>query len=99
MDGLLFGLIFLGIWVAVISVLSAAVARIKQRGRTVAADGHTISRENDITCEGKENHRHPQPSAEDIANYGRRYIVHDDPESGFVVLNGIKRRISDCKDL
>lgn len=99
MDGLLFGLIFLGIWVAVISVLSAAVARMKRKGRTMASDGHVIPYENDITCEGKENHRHPQPSAEDIANYGRRYIVHDDPESGFVILNGIKRRISDCKDL
>ena len=28
-----------------------------------------------------------------------RYIVHDEPEQGYVILNGVKRRIEDCKDL
>ena len=99
MDGFLFVLLFLGIWVAVLSIIGSAVAKIRRSSRTTASDGHTIPYENDITCEGRDNHRHPQPSAEDIANYGRRYIVHDDPENGFVILNGVKRRISDCKDL
>ena len=28
-----------------------------------------------------------------------RYIVHTDAETGYVVLNGVKRKISDCKYL
>ena len=45
----------------------------------------------DITCETQYEHDHK--------DQGERYIVHDEPEQGYVILNGVKRRIEDCKDL
>ena len=99
MDGFFWMLLSLGIWVVVVSVFSLVFSKTKKQHRTIASDGHVIAPENDITCEGKEGHVHPQPSRQEAADYGRRYIVHDDPEVGYVVLNGVKRRISDCRDL
>ena len=29
----------------------------------------------------------------------KKDVVHDEPEQGYVILNGVKRRIEDCKDL
>ena len=28
--------------------------------------------------------------------FGPRYIVHDEPEEGYVILNGVKRKLTDC---
>ncbi|MBQ9328341.1 MAG: hypothetical protein IJ225_07375 [Solobacterium sp.] len=86
------------VWLCIILAFSAAFSN-KNRKRSVSSDGHVVSKQEDLTCEGKEGHHHPAPSAEDVANYGARYIVHNDPETGYVVLNGVKRRISECKDL
>lgn len=30
---------------------------------------------------------------------GRKLVPHPEPEPGYVVLNGVKRRIEDCKNL
>ncbi len=94
-------------WAAVILTLftAASAALIKVRRPTIAHDGHYIRRENDITCETQYGHYHPGPEEfrpdEDMpAVPGEptpRYIVHDDPEEGYVVLNGIKRKLEDCK--
>ena len=55
-----------------------------------ASDGHILNGEQDITCR-QFGHDHPEreePSA--------RYIVHDDPEEGFIILNGKKMRITEA---
>lgn len=36
---------------------------------------------------------------QDILNSTHNVIRHEIPEQGYVILNGIKRRIHDCKDL
>ena len=59
--------------------------------RTISSDGHAVSRKNDLTCETKYGHDHGDAQP--------RYIVHEDPDEGYVILNGIKRRLEDCKNL
>ena len=52
---------------------------------------HPHKPKQDVTCEKEYGHDHKeQPD---------RYIVHDETEQGYVILNGVKRRIEDCKDL
>lgn len=64
--------------------------------RPVSSDGHRIKRSEDITCANVENHHHRKiPGVEQAP----RYIVHEDPETGYVILNGVKRRLTDCKYL
>ena len=87
------------IWVAVIAVWVRVFANLGKQRKTVSSDGHVIPKQDDITCEGKEGHQHKPLTAEQQKDYGKRYIVHNEPEMGYVVLNGVKRRISDCKDL
>ena len=58
--------------------------------KTVSSDGHAIPKDRDITCETQYGHDHSES--------GRRYIVHEEPETGYVVLNGVKRKISDLKN-
>jgi hypothetical protein len=57
----------------------------------VALDGHRIPKSKDVTCEAY-GHRHPGSDEP-------RYIVHDDPELGYVLLNGRKIKLEDCKYL
>lgn len=59
-------------------------------GRTLSDDGHTIPYKDDITCEAKDGHSHPTSNQP-------RYIVHEEPEDGYVVLNGKKVKIKDLK--
>lgn len=59
--------------------------------KTVSDDGHPVPKSQDLTCETKHGHRH--------APTGPRYIVHEEPELGYVVLNGVKRRLTDCRNL
>ncbi len=66
----------------------------RQRG-TVSDDGHRVPRAQDLTCETQYGHRHNSP---DDRNYAPRYIVHEEPEPGYVILNGVKRKIKDIKD-
>ena len=98
-DGFLSVLLFLGIWIAIFSVFSSVLAKARKQERTISSDGHVVSKEEDLTCEGRDGHVHPKLSAKDAADFGRRYIVHNDPETGYVILNGVKRKLSDCKDL
>lgn len=85
---LTFGIIF----IAVISIVSAALRKAVRRP-VRSSDGHIVPESQDLTCETEYGHHHaPTPP-------GSRYIVHEDPPQGYVVLNGIKRKISDCKYL
>ena len=54
------------------------------------SDGHNLSEEQDITCR-QFGHNHPE-----WEEPGTRYIVHDDPEEGFIILNGKKMRITEA---
>ena len=85
------------IWIVIVVAFANVFAR-KGR-RTISSDGHAVPKNQDLTCETKAGHVHPEISAKDKADYGARYIVHNDPEMGYVVLNGVKRKISECKDL
>ena len=55
-----------------------------------------VPKAQDVTCEREFGHNHPNNSNPE---FGRRYIVHEEPEEGYVILNGIKRKITDCKYL
>ena len=99
MSGAVFTILSAVIWmIIVISFVKTFTKAVKKRG-PVSSDGHVVPPEQDITCEGRDKHKHPQMSAAEKKDYGPRYIVHNDPETGYVILNGVKRRISDCKDL
>lgn len=82
----MFFIVWFIVLLAIISFISSKYAGKK----TVSDDGHTIERKNDITCNTKYNHNHPEE---------RRYIVHEEPTQGYVILNGKKRKIEDCKYL
>lgn len=60
--------------------------------RPRSTDGHALKKEQDITCR-QFGHRHPE--WEEPAT---RYIVHDDPEDGYIILNGkmMKRTEADA---
>ncbi len=49
-----------------------------------STDGHVLSREQDITCR-QFGHNHPE-----WEEPAQRYIVHDDIEDGYIILNGKK---------
>ena len=74
-------------------VRSAVLLNNKKR-KTVSDDGHYVPRSDDLTCETAQGHRHNRNN-----EFGDRYIVHNEPEEGYVVLNGIIRKIEDCKNL
>lgn len=87
---------------ATVYVLAAANSRIqrtaggtsRRRGRTISSDGHAVPKDQDLTCEDEYGHHHPSlPDAQP------RYIVHEEPTEGYVILNGVKRKISDCRNL
>lgn len=54
------------------------------------SDGHVLSDAQDITCR-QFGHNHPAWEEPAV-----RYIVHDDPEEGFIILNGKKMRITEA---
>ena len=66
----------------------------RRRRRTISDDGHYVPASEDLTCETAAGHRH-----ESSSEYGQRYIVHNEPEDGYVVLNGVMRKIEECKNL
>lgn len=55
-----------------------------------ASDGHILKGVQDITCR-QFGHNHPEWEEPES-----RYIVHDDPEDGFIILNGRKMRITEA---
>lgn len=54
----------------------------------LATDGHRVPRDQDISCR-RFGHDHEEFDAP-------RYIPHTDPEDGFIVLNGVKMRLSEA---
>ncbi len=90
---------FFFVWIIIILTFFAVIinsTRIRIpsfKGRTIAHDGHVIPKEKDITCETAYGHNHG--STQD----GRRFIVHEDPTDGYVILNGVKRSLEECKYL
>ena len=60
---------------------------------TRSDDGHRVPRAQDLTCEKQYGHKHTT-----VDGTAPRYIVHEEPEQGYVILNGVKRRIKDLKD-
>lgn len=87
-------IVVVALWI-IIGAFSTIFAS-KNKKKTISSDGHVVPKTQDFTCENEFGHNHPNSSNPE---YGRRYIVHEEPEEGYVVLNGIKRKISDCKYL
>ncbi len=88
-------IVFIILLVIYLAAFGATVVRSvkKAQHKTVSSDGHVVPKSQDLTCETKYDHHHVPDEN------GRRYIVHEEPEDGWVVLNGVKRRVKDCKDL
>lgn len=91
-------LIFLfGVLVILLIAVSASQANQAQKNAskpTMSSDGHVIPKQDDITCAGAYGHAHNNTALEQ--EYGKRYIVHNEPETGYVILNGVKRKLKDC---
>ena len=88
----MFPIILIAVWIAIIAVSSILSSLIRKKPPiTFSSDGHAIPRKDDFTCETKYGHDHGPSEA--------RYIVHEEPQQGYVILNGVKRRIEDCKNL
>lgn len=81
-------LIFMGIFIYNI------YRRNKHKNMMTSSDGHVVKDEENLTCENEHGHIHPLNN-----EFGPRYIVHNEPEDGYIVLNGVLRKIEDCKDL
>ena len=90
--------IFLVIWAVVFfSSVASALKNARSRKKTVrSSDGHAVPKGEDLTCETNDGHHHTTGSE---SEFGKRYIVHNEPETGYVVLNGVKRKLTDCKNL
>ncbi len=67
-------------------------AKLPGKRPTMSDDGYRVPKEQDITCTGRDGHSHPGAD-------GPRYIVHEKAEEGYVILNGVKRRLKDCRNL
>lgn len=101
----LFIIVFAWIIISVlIGVLPSLANKNKKSGsihtkrfykRPVSSDGHAIPAKDDITCANIEEHYHAPRGYDKLP----RYIVHEEPELGYVILNGKKRRLTDCKYL
>lgn len=87
-------LIILVTWIIIAAVIAAvsSARRGTLRVPPQSSDGHFVPRQQDLTCETQYGHQHGNEP-------NKRYIVHEDPPEGYVILNGVKRKISDCKYL
>ena len=83
------------VFIVVSAIIKKEVVRKAGRSGLRSSDGHFVKRSEDLTCETNDGHNHRDNSAE----YGRRYIVHNEPNEGYVVLNGEIRKIEDCRNL
>lgn len=52
--------------------------------RPLASDGHRMSKEDDISCR-RFGHQHEEFDTP-------RFIPHDEPEEGYIILNGVKMK-------
>lgn len=64
------------------SAIARSVGKTGIKTRPLADDGHYIKAEDDISCR-RFGHRHE----EDVVP---RFIPHNDPEEGYIILNGKK---------
>jgi len=87
-------MVFITLTVVTTIVASIGKAAKNSSVNTISNDGHIVPKNQDLTCEQQYGHNHSSTVSEE-----RRYIVHEDPEKGYVILNGVKRRIEDCKYL
>ena len=85
MTAAVFSIFYILIIVAVIKI-AAKKGKLRVPKLKVSSDGH---------CDTNDGHHHADQSAE----FGRRYIVHNEPNEGYVVLNGVQRKLEDCKNL
>ena len=54
----------------------------------VASDGHRVPKDQDISCR-RFGHNHEEFDTP-------RYIPHEDPEEGYIVLNGVRMKLSEA---
>ena len=67
---------------------TGTAARKPSGKRPLASDGHRVSRDQDISCR-RYGHQHPE--------FDRpRFIPHEDPEEGYIILNGVKMKITEA---
>ena len=77
------------------AIFSVIMSSLKKKSKMMkSSDGHYVRPEENLTCEANDNHHHPKTT-----EFGERYIVHNEPSLGYVTLNGVLRKIEDCKDL
>jgi hypothetical protein len=86
-------LLGMAIWCAIVG-LAVYSSLKKNKGKTISSDGHAVAPGEDLTCENQYGHHHDRINGQEP-----RYVVHSEPTSGYVVLNGVKRKLSDCRDL
>ena len=58
-----------------------------------STDGHTLRKDQDITCR-QFGHRHSE-----LEEPAVRFIVHDDIEDGFIILNGKKMHRTEAENI
>ena len=96
---------FFVVWIIAVIVMTIASIRSAQKKtagnrprRTVSSDGHVVPPSEDLTVDTGASHysRHKEHAEEE---FGRRYIVHNEPVQGYVILNGVMRSLEECKDL
>lgn len=86
---------FFIIFVAIIVGLAAYSTIIKTLNTKPKTNLHYPQKE--------KSHKFHEPVGEYENNHadrvGKHLIAHPEPEAGYVVLNGVKHRIEDCKNL
>lgn len=82
----------------VIAILIAAIAigAEKKKNMTISSDGHVVPPEEDLTYRERTHYHRDNPLNKE---FGPQYIVHNEPETGYVILNGVKRKLTDCRNL
>lgn len=67
----------------------------------VAVLGRKAMRPKSPIIERSHRHHEPVGDYEDdhLDRIGSRLVAHPEPEEGYVVLNGVKRKLEDCKNL
>lgn len=67
---------------------SAAPGRSGSGRRPLASDGHRVPKDQDISCRqfGHDHREFDTP----------RFIPHEDPEDGYIILNGVKMKLSEA---
>ena len=81
-------------WFALAVVSVARSVKKNPRRPVISSDGHEVPEAQDLTCDRYGHVHEPQTN-----EFGRRYVVHEDPEEGYVILNGVKRKLTDCRNL